>query len=102
MAYQLLDVVQPRKMPDGKTAWHNIGVAFAEQGKGIRIVLRSMPIPTFNAKMQEIEVSFMLFPKRKNENREPLMPAPVEQPEPSSQPPAEQPQRRSDREDTPF
>lgn len=65
----VLDVTQPRKLPDGKTAWHNIGTAFAEQGKGIRVILRSMPLPQMNRDGTDIEVAFMLFPQKERRER---------------------------------
>lgn len=58
------DVVQPRALPNGKVAWHNIGVAFADEGKGITVILRSMPLPQLNRERSDIEVRFMLFKPR--------------------------------------
>ena len=40
----ILDVVQAQEDAQGKTHWHKVGIAFADQGK-VRVKLNSLPIP---------------------------------------------------------
>ena len=79
----ILDVVQAQEDAQGKTHWHKVGIAFADQGK-VRVKLNSLPIPQ-PQKSGLSEVWLNLF-KQENRSQGNTRQEPAQRPQGAQQP----------------